>query len=114
MQGYGLPTAASAVYADSDNDRMNNWQEWTAATNPTHAASVLRLLQPAVESAGVTLTWLSVTNRTYSVERATNLASSPAFSLLEANIPGLPGTTSFTDTDPPASGPAFYRIGVQP
>jgi hypothetical protein len=194
MHSYGLPTAASAVYADADNDRHNNWQEWVAATNPTNAASVLRLqapvfnppalllswssdanhayfvqrttnlttppyfstlvsnmpglpatttytntsafsskavafyrvgttdpnapppilLQPPVViPASVTLTWLSVTNRAYYVERATNLVP-PAFSLLQTNIPGLPGTTRFTDTGLPVSSPAFYRIGVQP
>ena len=49
----------------------------------------------------------------YFVERATNLMP-PAFSLLQTNIPGLSDTTSFTDTGPPLSGPAYYRVGVQP
>ena len=62
----------------------------------------------------MTVTWSSVTNRTYFVERATKRVHQPAFSLLETNIPGLPDTTSFTDTNPPASGPAYYRVGVQP
>jgi hypothetical protein len=114
LQGHGLPTDASAVYADSDGDGLNNWQEWLAGTNPTNGASVLRLQQTTVLPAGVTLTWSSVTNRAYFVERATNLMPQPAFSFLETNIPGLPGTTSFTDTNPPPSGPAFYRVGVQP
>ena len=60
------------------------------------------------------LTWSSVTNRSYFVQRATSLVPPPAFYLLQTNLPGLPGTTSFTDTNPPASSPAFYRIGVQP
>ena len=114
LQSYGLPTATSAIYADSDVDGLNNWQEWLAGTNPTNAASVLRLQQTVVLPAGVTLTWKSVTNRAYFVERATNLMPPPAFSLLETNIPGLPDTTSFTDTNSPVSGPAFYRVGVQP
>jgi hypothetical protein len=113
LQGYGLPTDASAVYADSDGDQMNNWQEWLAGTNPTNAASVLRLQSTVVQPAGVTLTWPSVTNRAYFVQRATNLMPPPVFSLLQTNIPGLPGTTSFTDTTPPPSDPAFYRVGVQ-
>jgi hypothetical protein len=113
LQGHGLPTDASAVYADSDGDGMNNWQEWLAGTNPTNAASVLQLQQTTVLPAGVTLTWTSVTNRAYFVERTINLMPQPAFSLLQTNIPGLPGTTSFTDTNPPPSGPAFYRVGVQ-
>jgi hypothetical protein len=114
LQSYGLPTAASAVYADSDGDGLNNWQEWLAGTNPTNAASALLLQQTMVLPGGVTLTWPSVTNRAYFVQRATSMMPPPAFSLLQSNIPGLPGTTSFTDTNPPASGPAFYRVGVQP
>ena len=70
--------------------------------------------QSNIAPSSVTLTWSSVTNRAYFVQRATNLVNQPAFSLLQTNIPGRPGTTSFTDTNPPVSGPAFYRIGVQP
>jgi hypothetical protein len=61
---------------------------------------------------GVSLVWTSVTNRTYSVERAADPVSLPAFSLLQTNIPGLPDTTSFTDTNPPPAGSAYYRVGV--
>ena len=114
LQSYGLPTAASAVYADSDGDGLNNWQEWLAGTSPTNAASALRLQLPVSVPGNVTLTWSSVTNRTYFVQRATSLVTPPTFSLLQTNLPGLPDTTSFTDTNPPPSGPAFYRVGVQP
>jgi hypothetical protein len=113
LQSYGLPTAASALYADSDGDGMNNWQEWMAGTNPTNAGSLLLLAAPEVGAGGVTLAWASVTNRTYYVERATNLAPPPAFFRLQTNIPGLPDTTTFTDTAPPLAGPALYRIGVR-
>jgi hypothetical protein len=37
-----------------------------------------------------------------------------AFSMLGTNIPGLPYATSFTDTNAPLSGSAYYRVGVQP
>jgi hypothetical protein len=114
LQGYGLPTDASAVYADSDNDRMNNWQEWIAGTSPTNAASVLLMAPPAIGPDGVTLTWLSVAGRNYFVECATNLAALPAFRPLQTNILGLNGTTSFTDTNPPFAGPAWYRVGAHP
>jgi hypothetical protein len=111
---YGLPTDGSSDYADTDNDGMNNWEEWLAGTNPTNAASVLRLQLAVIQPAGVTLTWSSVTNRAYFIERATELALPSSFSLLQTNIPGLPDTTSFTDSNPSVSGPAFYRVGVQP
>ena len=113
LEGYGLPTDGSADYADPDHDGMNNWQEWVAGTNPTNAASVLRLQLPLFVPGRVMLTWSSVTSRAYFVERATNLAPPLGFSLLQTNIPGLSNTTSFTDTNPPVSGPAFYRVGVQ-
>ena len=113
LQFYGLPTDGSADYADADADRLNNWQEWVAGTNPTNAASVLRVQAPVRNPSSLLLRWSSVSNRTYFVERATNLVSA-AFSVLETNIPGLPDTTSFTDTNPPVPGPAYYRVGVQP
>jgi hypothetical protein len=63
-------------------------------------------------AASATVTWSSVTDRYYFVQRATNLAQPLVFSLLQSNLVGLPGTTTFTDTSAPPNGPAFYRIGV--
>jgi hypothetical protein len=83
-----------------------------AGTNPTNAGSVPRLEAPVVLPASVTLTWLSVTDRAYFLRRATNLAAPADFSLLQTNIHGLPDTTSFTDTNPPPAGSAYYRVGV--
>jgi hypothetical protein len=60
-----LPITASAVYANSDNDRMNNRQEWVTGTNTTNSTSVLLLAKPQIGAGGVTLTWTSVTNRSY-------------------------------------------------
>jgi len=113
LEGYGLPRDGSADFADSDNDGLNNWQEWIIGTDPTNFGSGLRLAAPAVAVGGVTLTWASVTNQRYCVERATNLGGPEAFSLLQTNLAGWAGTTSYTDTVPPATGPAYYRIGVQ-
>lgn len=81
---------------------------------PLRAASVLWLQPPVVQPAGVTLTWCSVTNRTYFVQCTANLVPPPTFSLPRSNIPGLPDTTRFTDTNPPASRQTLYRVGVQP
>ena len=110
---WGLPTDGSADYADSDQDGLNNWQEWVAGTDPTNAASSLRLECPVWDPSGATLTWSSVANRSYALERATNLGAVPAFSLLCSNIAGLPGTTRFTDTNALGSAPRFYRVRVE-
>ncbi len=67
----------------------------------------------AVAPSDVLLSWTSVVNRTYFLERATNLLGSAAFCLLQSNLRGRAGTTSFTDTDIPPGTPLFYRVGVQ-
>jgi hypothetical protein len=112
LQGYGLPTDASATYADSDDDGLNNWQEWRCGTCPTNRLSALRLLAAASSGSNITVTWQSVAGVNYFLERSTNLASSPLFTPLGANIPGQPGTTTYTDTNAAGASPHFYRAGV--
>jgi hypothetical protein len=89
------------------------WQEWRAATVPTNAASALRLLSPTRDLSGLMVTWQSVTNRAYSVQRTTDLRQPPTFFTLTNNLPGQPGTTSFTDSNATGPGPFFYRVGIQ-
>ncbi len=112
LQSYGLPTDGSADYTDPDGDHMNNWQEWVAGTNPTNALSVLQMLTVSNSVSGVTVTWLSVTNRTYFLDRSTNLLALPAFHTIATDIPGQPDTTIYTDTNATGEGPYFYRVGV--
>ena len=111
LQQFGLAVDGSADFTDADGDGMNNWQEWLAGTNPTNAASLLKLAAPALASGRVTLSWSSVTNRSYFVQRATDLNVPAPFSLLQGNITGLAGSTSFMDTNAPSA--AYYRVGVQ-
>jgi hypothetical protein len=112
LSQYGVPTDGSADYADTDGDLMNNWQEWVAGTVPTDAASALRLLAPTTGVSGTIVSWQRVTNRTYFLDRATNLGAAPPFSLVISNLAGQAGTTSFTDTNATGPGPIFYRVGV--
>jgi hypothetical protein len=112
-QQFGLPTDGSADYADTDGDHLNNWQEWIAGTIPTNAASVLIMNAPSNAVSGVAVTWQSVTNRTYFLQRATNLFAQPAFTSIQSNIVGRAGTTTYTNTTATSGGPYFYRVGVQ-
>jgi hypothetical protein len=111
LQSYALSTYAPSIYTDADHDGMNNYQKWLAGTVPTNASSVLNLQSVAATPPGLRLRWNSDANHTYFVQRATSLQPA-SFSVLRSNVPGLPGTTEFTDSQRPAGRPAFYRIGT--
>ena len=113
-QKYGLPTDGSADYADTDGDGMNNWQEWMSGTNPTNAASVLKMISATNSVSGMTVKWQSLTNVVYYLQRSTNLSTSPAFTTIHSNLIHYIGTTSsYTDTTATNGNSFFYRIGVQ-
>jgi hypothetical protein len=113
LQQFGFPMDGTADTVDSDHDGMNNGQEWRAGTDPTNSLSVLQMLAPTNGASGVTVTWQSVTNRGYYLQRSVDLSVQPAFLNLQSNIVGQAGTTSYTDTNAVGAGPLFYRIGVQ-
>jgi len=115
LQTNGLPTDGSADFTDLDGDGLNNWQEWRSGTDPANPSSVLKMLVPLAPTGppNVTLTWQSVSGVIYYLERSTNLAALPAFSGLQSNLVGEAVRTSYIDRTVPASGPIFYRIGVQ-
>jgi hypothetical protein len=112
LQHYGLPTDGSADSTDPDLDGLNNRHEWRCQTDPTNALSVLRLLSVVPIGSNVTVTWESVAGATYFLERSTNLSATMSLTPLAINLPGQPGTTSFTDTNATRLTPLFYRVGV--
>jgi len=113
LQHYGLPTDGSADFLDLDADGHNNWQEWRCGTDPANELSVLRLLTPVPAMRGVVVSWQSVANRNYFLQRSSDLGAQPAFSTLQSNILGQPGTTVYTDTTATNAVPYCYRVAVQ-
>jgi hypothetical protein len=116
LQQYGLPTDGSEDFVDLDGTGMNDYQKWITGLNPTNAASVLVMFMPASDtnSGGVAVSWQSVSDRNYNLERGTNLNAQPAFSVIQSNIPGsLSGTNCYLDTSVLGQGPYFYRVCVQ-
>jgi subtilisin family serine protease len=99
--------------ADPDHDGMNNLAEWIAGTNPTNAASVLRLtLVSATNASNIVVRWSSVAGKNYWLERSTNLAT--GFNAVVAtNIAATAPTNTQTDTAILPGHTRFYRVGVQ-
>ena len=112
LQHYGLPTNGSADATDPDADGHTTWQEWRCQTDPTNPLSALRLLSASRVGTNVAVSWQSVAGVSYFLERSTNLSATPPFTLLATDLPGQPGTTSFTDTNAAGAPRLFYRVGV--
>jgi hypothetical protein len=114
LQQYGLPTDGSVDFKNLDGTAFDVYQDWIAGLNPTNPASVLAMLTPVATNTatGVTVTWQSVSGIPYFLQRSTNLASQPPFSIIQSNIIGQTNTTSYTDTSATNGVPYFYRVGV--
>ena len=111
LWNYYLLTDISFDRMDSDGDSLNNWQEWRAGTAPDNASSVLRMLPGGRDPSGITLSWQSVTNVVYYIQRSTNMTA--AFSSIKSNIVGQAGITTNLDTTASGLRPFYYRVGVQ-
>ena len=94
-----------AAGTDSDGDGLTNVQEYTAGTNPTNAASFLKVdLTPG---ASTTLKFGAEPNKTYTIQYATQV-SGPWLPLASV----LAKSTSRVETveDPVSAGSRFYRV----
>ena len=113
LELYGLPTTGSADYGDPDYESMNNWQEFLAGTNPTNAASVLKIttVYPIRTSLWAVVKWQSVSSRSYFLQRCSSLSS--GFMTIQSNLAGADGTTIYFDTTATNATSFFYRVGVQ-
>jgi len=108
----GLSSDLSRTFDDADGDGMSNWQEWIAGTDPTDPSSRLILAMPSWNASGLTLTWQSQDQVTYYIERSSGVSGAP-FSVIQSNIVGQAGMTSFTDTNTAGSKAFLYRVGLQ-
>ena len=105
-------SAAAAPGADPDGDGMNNASEYIAGTNPTDAASVLKMVSVSRTNTTNTVRWQSVTGKKYQAFYRTNIASGSWSNL--GSVVTAAGTTSL-QTDPTATNTyRFYRVQVLP
>jgi subtilisin family serine protease len=97
--------------ADPDQDGMNNLAEWIAGTNPTNAASSLRLTAESATNT-VLLSWPSVAGKNYWLERSTNLLTG-FNAIVSTNIAAIAPTNTLTDPAILPGSARFYRVGVE-
>jgi hypothetical protein len=109
----GLSTNLLDAHLDNDRDGLSNLEEYFLGSDPTDPASPLRLVSARYNpGAGPLIGWLSVTGKTYSVLRSTNILS--GFVTLRSGIGGTGTTNTYTDsTATNRSNPYFYRLRVE-
>jgi subtilisin family serine protease len=121
--GNGLPDWWEQMYfgaltgtnpnADPDHDGASNLAEWLAGTNPTNAASALRLMPPLVTTSNsVILRWPSAAGKSYRLERATNLLTG-FNSIVRSNILATPPLNSEPDNAALGGRTRYYRLRVE-
>jgi hypothetical protein len=86
---------------------------YRVGTDSGGASVPLWLEVPQFLPGNVTVTWTSVTNRSYVVERIASLSVPMLFAPVATNVPGQTRTTSYTDTNAWGPGPFLYRVRVQ-
>ena len=111
LSQYGLTNFNTEVMADIDRDGLLTWQEYVAGTNPTNAASNLRITGGSATVQGMVIRWSSASNKFYSLSQTTNLMEAFAAIAGATNLPATPPENVYTN-DVPTGGISFYRIGV--
>ena len=100
--------------ADPDGDGASNLAEFLAGTDPTSAASVLRLAAlPTGIQNQIQLQWPSVAGRYYRLVSGTNLLTGFG-ATVHTNIAATPPLNVFTNLPPDGAKAAFYRLQLEP
>lgn len=108
---YGFnPAVSNAPGPDADGDSATDFEEWIAATDPTDSNSIFRITFINA-SANQLISFPSVIERVYRLDRNNALDTHAAWSFLAGPVTGLVGTTTLIDTNPPASHNT-YRVRV--
>ena len=113
IQQYGLELTATS---DADGDGFLDRFEYLAGSNPTNAASLLKMLSAArlTNGQGVVLTWSSVAGRRYTLRRFPTIpGASSSGVVVKSGIAAGGSVTSWTEPLPSqASG--YFRVEVEP
>lgn len=115
--GVTTDTGSAADAADPDGDGWTNGREFIAGTVPTLAASALRLAVTTPNPADTTLSFPTVSGRSYRLERSETLAVG-SWVVVQVNgqpataIAGTGGVIEITDLGSAVLSRRFYRVVV--
>jgi hypothetical protein len=108
---------------DADGDGQSNLVEYQANTNPTNAASALRILSAGLSGDGTfSFIWSSVGGTRYRVQYADGISNVSFIDIIrgvdvemDTNAYGQSSVQSFTESFPTAPNASrFYRVRVSP
>ncbi len=110
---HSLNASGGAPGDDPDHDGLTNAAELLAGTDPTDAASVLRVTATQVVGTDVRISFTSVTGKTYRLERSPRITGSP-WTVVVDHIAGLGQVTQTLDIGGFAEPSQFYRLRLVP
>ncbi|HUI07585.1 MAG TPA: hypothetical protein VL486_11350 [Verrucomicrobiae bacterium] len=118
-QAYGLDPLSSlgnnGPDGDPDGDGRSNLQEYQDGTDPTNAASALRILSTTPEGNDIRVTWTTVGGKTYILQGTSNGSTNHYVDLATMYVDGTgESTSSYLDVGGAMnSPPRLYRVQVQ-
>jgi glucose/arabinose dehydrogenase len=112
QQFFGSTTGVS-TNADVDGDGFNNLQEFQAGTDPTNAASFLRITATGPTNADWHVAFPTVSNKLYRLERNSDLATTNWVTVTN-NIAGTGNTLQILDPGAASQTQRFYRVRLLP
>ena len=112
-QYFPLWTVAQAgPNVDADGDGANNYAEAAAGTNPTNALSLLKVQSITHTAGGATITWQSVSGKSYQVSSRLDFSGS-TWQNIGSPVTAAGATAQYFDASG-TTGNRFYRVQPLP
>jgi hypothetical protein len=110
---FGTLSTNRTRFTDTDGDGMSDYAEFIAGTDPTNAASNLRIIRSFLSNGVMTVQWSAIPGRIYQVQSSTNLFDWTPVSLWTQAPILQPSPMSYTWTNAGDRARCF-RVEVRP